>query len=268
LHLNSAKLHLTTYLETCSTLKVLHEDEANALDSSNVVGPEERRRMKIEKYKRHKENKERLQSLTRLLILTKDDTDFDHEEELRTMAVLQLQMYAQEALDELNAIEQEIPIALHMRELERQRELKGEKTGQGQVGTGNMSVSEPPKPGEGPGLKVVRMGKVGDQITTKQETIKAGVFKPHIAPPTMTLEEFGRLEMEDAIARQRREEEQAQRRAQEGPETSTRRYNQLHADGDEDDIHLVEQATINDRNWDDWKDHNPRGSGNKANKRY
>ena len=28
------------------------------------------------------------------------------------------------------------------------------------------------------------------------------------------------------------------------------------------------QATINDRNWDDWKDHNPRGSGNKANKRY
>jgi hypothetical protein len=56
----------------------------------------------------------------------------------------------------------------------------------------------------------------------RQETIKAGVFKPHIAPPTMTLEEFGRLEMEDAIARQRREQEQAQRQAQEGPEASTR----------------------------------------------
>jgi hypothetical protein len=38
----------------------------------------------------------------------------------------------------------------------------------------------------------------------------------------MTLEEFGRLEMEDAIARQRREQEQAQRQAQEGPEASTR----------------------------------------------
>ena len=43
----------------------------------------------------------------------------------------------------------------------------------------------------------------------RQETIKAGVFKPQIAPPTMTLEEFARLEMEDAVARQQREQEAA-----------------------------------------------------------
>jgi hypothetical protein len=40
----------------------------------------------------------------------------------------QLQLYAQEALDELNAIKQEIPIAIHMQELERQREMKGGST--------------------------------------------------------------------------------------------------------------------------------------------
>jgi hypothetical protein len=36
-----------------------------------------------------------------------------------------------------------------------------------QNNAGYITASEPPKPGEGPGLKVVRMGKVGDQITTK-----------------------------------------------------------------------------------------------------
>ena len=35
--LNSAKLHLTTYLETCETLKVLHEDEIKAIHSTQSV---------------------------------------------------------------------------------------------------------------------------------------------------------------------------------------------------------------------------------------
>lgn len=51
------------------------------------------------------------------------------------------------------------------------------------------------------------------------------MFRPHIAPPTMTLEEFGRLEMEDAIARQSREQQQALEQQQQGgggAETSTR----------------------------------------------
>lgn len=48
---------------------------------------------------------------------------------------------------------------------------------------------------------------------------------------------------------------------------SRRRYDQLEKDGDEDNEDLVEQAARYDREWDDWKDDHPRGSGNKANKR-
>lgn len=51
-----------------------------------------------------------------------------------------------------------------------------------------------------------------------------------------------------------------------GPSSTTRRYNQLEIDGDEDDEELVEKAVHRDREWDDWKDEHPRGSGNKANK--
>lgn len=49
--------------------------------------------------------------------------------------------------------------------------------------------------------------------------------------------------------------------------STRRRYDQLEADGDEDNEELVEQATYHDRDWDNWKDENPRGAGNKANKR-
>ena len=40
-----------------------------------------------------------------------------------------------------------------------------------------------------------------------------------------------------------------------------RSYAQLEEDGDEDDEELVDRATLKDRNWDDWKDDHPRGSG-------
>ena len=49
---------------------------------------------------------------------------------------------------------------------------------------------------------------------------------------------------------------------------SSIRYAELVAAGQEDDIDLVDQATMKDRSWDDWKDENKKGSGNKMNKRF
>ena len=46
------------------------------------------------------------------------------------------------------------------------------------------------------------------------------------------------------------------------------RYNELVAAGQEDETDLVDQATVKDRQWDDWKDENKKGSGNKMNKRF
>ena len=39
-------------------------------------------------------------------------------------------------------------------------------------------------------------------LSGSRETVKATVFGAHIAPPTMTLEEFGDLEKADALARE------------------------------------------------------------------
>lgn len=41
----------------------------------------------------------------------------------------------------------------------------------------------------------------------RRETIKTNIFRPHIAPPTMTFEEFADLEVKRALERERREKE-------------------------------------------------------------
>lgn len=48
----------------------------------------------------------------------------------------------------------------------------------------------------------------------------------------------------------------------------TRRIEQLEEDGDEDVAELVDKATLQDREWDDWKDANPRGIGNKKGSQF
>lgn len=89
--------------------------------------------------------------------------------------------------------------------------------------------------------------------------MKAQVFRDRIAPPTMSLEEFADLEVQQALEREQRQQE---------GDGAVRRYGQLLQEGLEDEADLVDQATVKDREWDDWKDNNPRGWGNKMNKRF
>ena len=77
--------------------------------------------------------------------------------------------------------------------------------------------------------------------------------------PSISLEEYGDMIKAEAIERSKQPET---------ADTSIRRYNQLLKDGDEDNLDLIDQATLADREWDAFKEANPRGWGNKANKRY
>ena len=92
----------------------------------------------------------------------------------------------------------------------------------------------------------------------QREYVKASVFTPRMAGPTMTLEEFADRELADASLR-----DEAQQHQEQGP----RRYRQLEADGEEDNAELVDAATCEDRDWDAFKEANPRGWGNKMGKR-
>lgn len=89
-------------------------------------------------------------------------------------------------------------------------------------------------------------------LVVRREILRDGVFRPDHNLPTMSLEEFARRELEEA---KRREERQKN-----APKES-RRYEHLHRDGDEDDERLADEATMKDREWDNWKDDNVKGAG-------
>lgn len=115
---------------------------------------------------------------------------------------------------------------------------------------------------------------------TRREVVRANVFRPGHNLPTMSLEEFAEQEVQEAMAR----EERAQcvgclpRGACHGANWMTRprvvcgvrprnapkpdrRMQQLEEEGLEDDAELVDRAAYRDREWDDWKDDHPKGSG-------
>ena len=72
------------------------------------------------------------------------------------------------------------------------------------------------------------------------------VFKPGHILPTMTIEEFADREVADALARQAQDEEMKRQREEEDP--------------DSEDV--LERERKKTAAMDDWKDWNPKGSGN------
>ncbi|KAM4076060.1 hypothetical protein ACJW30_12G036000 [Castanea mollissima] len=98
---------------------------------------------------------------------------------------------------------------------------------------------------------------VGAGFTSERERMAAQVFQPTHRLPTMSIEEAGLKEMEIMNKWQERNV-----KLMEEANHSWYEDNRMPRPGeeeDEDDDAVVEKA----RRWDDWKDENPRGAGNK-----
>ena len=78
----------------------------------------------------------------------------------------------------------------------------------------------------------------------------------------MSLSDLADIERAEAIQRS-----EQQKLAEEQAIYKPKRYEQLVKDGMEDNEELVEASAQLDREWDDWKEENPRGSGNKMSER-
>ncbi|EPS58868.1 hypothetical protein M569_15945, partial [Genlisea aurea] len=91
--------------------------------------------------------------------------------------------------------------------------------------------------------------------TSERERIAAQVFQPHYRLPTMSIEEAGLKEMEIMNRWQERNGEMIK----EANSSWYRGDDKRREDEDDEDEAAEEKA----RAWDDWKDDNPRGAGNK-----
>ena len=128
-------------------------------------------------------------------------------------------------------------------------------------------LGERPREGE---LTVTRIDKDatgnlvvahGDNLVgLGREDMSRGVFRPGWNLPTMSLEELGEIEYKEAMERgaaTKASEAEALR----NPKAERMEY--LVKKGLEDDAGLVDKAAKLDQDWDDWKDANPKGQGNK-----
>ena len=137
----------------------------------------------------------------------------DEEEEVRELYLLQLSTYIRKALDEIPLLNQELQMLEHMEKLRKQQPSSSssekEAAGKDKVlsdsiwqdpvkranilhlpGTGSHPVD-----GESQGIEVTRTGNAPDgSLLMTKEIVRAGVFRDSIAPPTMTVEQFGELE--------------------------------------------------------------------------
>ncbi|KAL3778223.1 hypothetical protein ACHAW5_009625 [Stephanodiscus triporus] len=95
-----------------------------------------------------------------------------------------------------------------------------------------------------------------------RDAIASSVFRPGWNQPTMTLKELGGWELANALRRL-----EIQRILEASNIYRPRRYDQFKRDRMEDDDALVEALARLDREWDDWKEENLRGSRNKDGER-
>lgn len=100
---------------------------------------------------------------------------------------------------------------------------------------------------------------VGGSLTTERERMAAQVFQPSHRMPTMSIEEAGLKEMEIMNKWQERNTKLMEE-ANSSWHNDTRKLRLTEEDEEDDDDDAAQDKA---RAWDDWKDDNPRGAGNK-----
>lgn len=237
----------------------------------NRMTPVQIREAKIARYRARKVHRDELERLTglrerrkRLGVTDEDEVDGHDGDTLdRNLAIAELRGYAVDALDEIHNVRKELDMLEMAVRMERERgemgRHKGEEThsaGDGGGGGGRL----PAQNSRNKPMEVTRVTKdsATGQLQFKREEIQSSVFRPGWNLPTMTLAEYGEAEMSRARAR-----EEKQKTNESESLGKPRRYEQLVKDEAEDDANLVDASAKLDREWDDWKEANPRGSGNK-----
>lgn len=269
----------SSFLQKLESLEQLTKDELaqfheliEILDQSSndndgagppTMPPSANRDAKIARFRAKQQavnERERLKSLRerRGRIGVAPDEEMDgHDEEglLRTMAYTALEIAKANCFEEWSSTIRELPmITMMVRSQEQQQ-------GQDRYRTGNdsgRSERQEQQKSRGP-LKVTHITQDAlGQLQIRREEVRANVLRPGWNQPTMSLEELAHREVAGAMEREARQKE-----SEATQKTLPRRYDQLKKDGLEDDADLVDASAVLDRQWDAFKDENPRGSGNK-----
>lgn len=188
-----------------------------------------------------------------------DGHDLDSLE--RSVALIELNTYKDDALEQWSSSLRELPMIDMMVKMEAERRQMSKHAGTSGNGNNRDGDWDPRRPPpDAKGLQVTHITKdtTTGQLMFKRDEIRSKIFRPGWNQPTMSLEELGEREYNAAMEREERHKQAEAEQA-----LQPKRYEDLVRDGMEDNQDLVEASAKLDREWDDWKDENPRGSGNK-----
>jgi immunoglobulin-binding protein 1 len=245
--LRQALIFWRAFAADCQRLGVAHAEDSKALDRNpeHALDPKSKRDEKIDRYKRTKELDEKVAYLFKKKREVLGDefqwgfgSTFDEEME-RDLILALLGRAVATAAEDVASAEQELPLLEMMA-------ARG--------GPGAAPPERPPPSSEKP--FIVRIQDKAELMKLYKEM----VFQCPYELPTMTLAEAAEIEMEQMREKQERQASQ-----------------QWHTQVEEDDRWLhgdrqgareeeeEDRKVYKDRDWDDWKDANPWGSGNKMN---
>jgi len=289
-HVKKAMDLLHLFLHRCDNFEgILNEDvhtQYNSIPDVNIDSEEElpskllsspSRDEKIARFRQSKELKSKIAQMNAQLAQRKRLDLQEHEEIeghdedslLRTMYLHQLNEFTLDSIEELYSSNMELQMLQMAAKMETDRDQmdRHRQTGGHANGGKNQTpmdsrgfVGNPslPNPNQKMKLTQVLQDPMTGQLIFKKQELQSQVFRPSWNQPTMSLEELGEQEVKEAMAR-----EAKQKISEDKAKDAPRRYEYLVRDGMEDNADLVDASAQIDRAWDDWKDENPKGSGNK-----
>ncbi|XP_052139472.1 PP2A regulatory subunit TAP46 [Oryza glaberrima] len=298
--LKASQDHLKEFISICEALELISEDELELSRQKQPDTMANRRAQKVARFKRQKaaetklleikERKERRRRSLRAAALSapieagEEDAFEDDGEEEREAWLATISLALCKAFDLLDMLKKEEEMLLAVKERQAKdgnafaREMLDERTKKAEawhhnaanrapyskpadpitcatfaqdVIEGRASVSQAHEHKHQP-LIFGPASLVGGGLTSERDRMAAQVFQPSYRLPTMSIEEAGLREMKMMEKWQERTAKMIQ-------ESNSAWHKDGSRSAQEDEDAEEEKA----RAWDDWKDDNPRGAGNK-----
>ncbi|RMZ87197.1 hypothetical protein DV736_g5574, partial [Chaetothyriales sp. CBS 134916] len=225
------------------------QQQRSSFSISSTAGPEEKRRIKISRFREEKSLKQKLQHLR-----SRSEGQNVDDEVTRSLYLAEIALDVHQSFQSLDMISQELsilaqvqgePVAVGPVQDERSRE-RSDGYSERLDGPGTMGglgrQGGPLLDGKGKPLQPFT-------ILGKRSQMQKGVFRPGHNLPTMTIDEY-------------LDEERRRGGIIEGGGNA----NATLEEPDEDNMELVDAATMKAREWDEFVEANPKGAGNRLNR--
>ncbi|ORX54290.1 putative TOR signaling pathway regulator [Piromyces finnis] len=241
--LETAKSHLNEYLSNCELYELFSQNDKEYLEAkltNKTFNASRNREEKIARYKREKETKNKIEELTKQIQIASERGEENVDEEItRNLILTNIDLFIQQTIQDLEMIKDEMEMVKMMKQMR-------EKQGPNSERVDNSANNFAPIPTSGPLLS--QKGKpLRPFVIVDQKERLNQVFRPSHNLPTMTIDEF--LENE--------------RKRGNILSGGTEPKKKIIDDNDED---ALDAETLKQRKWDDFKDDNPKGWGNRMNK--